>query len=119
MYSWSNNKNDEVWENGRFDSIEECIEDAKKQGYKMGEIIAIGKCVDFETYVDAGDVIEILQEQAYEQCGEVSEGWIDWKADNVNVLSERLTKCINDWLKETKQEPCFYTIRDIGELVIN
>lgn len=118
MYSWNGDNDSEVWGNGKFYSIEECIENAKEEGYRAGETIYIGRCVDFEACVDAGDVIERLQEEAYEHCGEVSDGWIDWKNDDVNVLSERLTSCVNEWLKETDQEPSFYHITDIGPVVI-
>ena len=26
-YTWSNNKTDEIWNNDKFDTIEECVED--------------------------------------------------------------------------------------------
>lgn len=118
MYSWNADRDSEIWNNGRHETIEECITSAKQEGYKVGETIFIGRCVDFEVSIDAGNVIDILQEEAYEHCGEASDGWIDWKNDNVNVLSERLTKCVNEWLKETNQEPYFYYITDIKPLTL-
>lgn len=118
MYTWNNDKDSEMWCNGKFETIEGCIKNAKEEGCRTGETVFIGRCVDFEVSVDADDVIERLQEQAYEECGEASDVWIDWKNDNVKQLSERLTDCVNEWLKETKQEPTFYYIDNIKAIEI-
>lgn len=119
-YTWSENKEDEVWGHEQFDTREECITDAK-ENYKMDglETIAIGIVSPFIPYVDAEDVLEQLEIEAYEHCGEAAEDWIDCKKDEIKKLSEILTKCVNDWLVETKQSPNFYGITDIKTIKIN
>jgi len=114
QYTWSNNKDDELWQNGIFDTKEECIADAKENyEFKIGDIIAIGTTSKFIVSIDGEDVLEKLEERAFEECGEACEGWIDYKKEDVKKLSDALTECVNNWLKETKQEPNFYQVEDI------
>lgn len=46
QYTWEYDKNQTVWNNGTFDSIEECIADAIACGYKQGDEITIGEIKD-------------------------------------------------------------------------
>jgi hypothetical protein len=118
-YTWSYHETDELWQHDIFDSKEDCIADAKENySCKAGETIAIGKPKAFVPSVDAESVLEALEEQAYEECGDASDGWLDYPRQAIDNLSDRLTKCVNDWLKETKQEPSFYTITDIETIEI-
>jgi hypothetical protein len=118
-FTWSYNENDELWQHDDFDTKEECILDAK-ENYQMkaGDSIAIGVSVPFAPSIDGERILEQLEEDAYEECGETSEGWIDYKKDNIERLSNTLTKCINDWLKDTKQEPTFYQIANIETVTL-
>lgn len=112
-YTWNESEKDELWHHDCFDTVEECIKDAKENyGYKAGETIAVGITEPFVVSIDARDVLERLEEDAYEECGEASEGWLDYK--NIGKLSEKLTECVNEWLKETNQEPGFYRIHSIS-----
>lgn len=113
-YTWSESKNDELWQHDCFDTVEECIKDAKENyDYKVGETIAVGITEPFVVSIDGSDVLERLEENAYEECGEASEGWLNTPYENIEKLSERLTECVNEWLKETDQEPSFYHIHSI------
>lgn len=118
MYTWSNDKDDELWRNGCFDTIQECISEAKEEGYKVGETIAVGETNDFKVYVDAERVLEMVQDDAYDECGEASDSWIDCRRHNLDELSDKLTDCVNEWLKETNQEPTFYYIDNIKRVEI-
>lgn len=114
-YTWSKSATDELWQHDCFDTVEECIKDAKENyGYEIGETIAIGETAGFVVNIDAIDVLERLEENAYEECGEVVEGWIDYKKSPFDKLSEKLTACVNEWLKETNQQPTFYHIHSIS-----
>ena len=120
QYTWSNNKNDELWQHDIFSSKEECIADAKENyEIKSGETIAIGVSIPYVVNVDAERVLENLEEQAFEQCGEACEGWIDYKHEDIIRLSNALSDCVNAWLKETKQEPNFWQVDDIETVVID
>lgn len=118
-YTWSSNESDELWQHDCFDTVDECIKDAKENyGYAIGETIAIGETASFVVNIDAERVLENLEEDAYEECGEAAERWIDYKKGSLNKLSEKLTQCVNEWLKETEQEPSFYHITDTRVEVI-
>lgn len=119
LYSWSENEHDELWQHGRFGSIEDCIADAK-ENYEMkpGDTIAVGECFIHEVYVDANDVLEILENEAYENCGEAAEGWVDRTGDQEEELSEALTECVRKWLKKTGNEPKFWHIDSVRTITI-
>ena len=117
-YTWTNNPDDEIWGNDCFDTIEECIKDAVSSGYKKGDTIAIGEVVEFIPRVSGYSVLDGLETDAYEECGEVSEGWIDYSKEEVEKLSDKLTSVIQEWLKETNQEPTFYSIQNIKVVFI-
>ena len=118
-YSWSLDKDDEIWNNGTFDTIEECINDAVRNYHLMkGETIAIGETVSFGVYIDADDIIERIEDEAYEHAGESSEGWLSYTNEERDNLSERLTECVEKWLAETNNEPNFYCIDNIREITI-
>ena len=119
QYTWSNKEDDELWQHGIFGTKKECIEDAKENyGVKAGETIAIGSTRPFMVSIDAESVLENLEEQAFEECGEACEDWIDYKTEDVKRLSEALTDCVNKWLEETKQKPNFYQVEDIETVTI-
>lgn len=113
-YTWSENLTDEIWENDRFLSIEECIDDAKNQGKPSGTKIAIGICEDYIPHVDVDHMLDKLGEDAYDECGDVAEdfplfekckGYV--QADS---LQKKIDKVLEDWLRETNQYPEFYHI---------
>jgi len=119
-YTWTKSENDELWQNGTFETVEDCIADAKENyEYSAGEDIAVGVVNNFVAKVDAESVLEAIEEQAYEECGEACEGWIDYKNEAVDKLQDTLTNCLNEWLKETKQEPEFYGITNIKKVAID
>lgn len=131
-YTWEFDKNAEFWRNGTFDTVEECIQEAKKVMKAFGEehtVIYIGETEAFEPYVLGTDVIEHLEEQAYDEFGEDSEGWDPWytlKArgkDEAEAawaeLDDKLNKVIGEWLKKYYLAPDFYRIVSIEEVPID
>jgi hypothetical protein len=116
LYTWSDHKDDTLWNYDRFDSELECVADAKKNGKKTGDVIAIGTCEEFIPTVDAEEVLESVEMDAYETVGEAAEGWLPYS--QTDILQERLSKVLNEWLVETHQEPTFYHITNIRTVVI-
>lgn len=121
-YSWSKNADDEIWTNGIFDSIEECIKDAVESGVKPGEKIAVGICERYTPHVDVGTLLDRAAEDAYEECGEVAEDWPEFISrtgyKDEDKLQEEMNKVFIKWLKETGQYPSFYHILPLAEPVI-
>lgn len=121
-YSWTENQTDEIWRHGKFDSIEECIEDAISCGKKPGEQITIGICEDYVPYLSVDALLDQVSEDAYEEVGEVAEGWPEFENrkgyKDADKLQEKINKVFNEWLKETNQEPSFCSIQPLKDLVI-
>jgi len=131
-YTWEFDKDEEFWRNATFDTIEECIQEAKKVMQAYGEehsVIYIGETEVFEPYVFGTDVMERIEEQAFEECGEAAEGWGIWneirskgEAESKAAweeLSDKLTEAVNHWLKKYNLVPNFYKIVNIREVPVD
>lgn len=121
-YSWTENQTDDIWYHGRFASVEECIKDAIGCGKKPGEKIAIGICKDYAPCLDADSLLDQVSEDAYEEVGEVAEGWPEFEHRKgykyVDKLQEKINKAFNEWLEETDQVPGFYHVEPLADLVV-
>lgn len=123
MLSWSYGENDELWQHDEFETEEECILDAK-ENYRMkpGEQIAIGTVCPYQVFVSAERILESIEEEAYEECGEVAENWNLFGKDNseaLDILSNELTDCVNRYLESIGEKPTFSKIDDIYTVTIN
>jgi hypothetical protein len=120
-YTWTENQDDEIWYNDRFDSIEECIKDAIGQGKKPGDKIAVGICEDYVPHVDVDTLLDRANEEAYEECGDVVGDWPEFIALKgyayADKLQEKMDKAFNEWLEETHQVPHFYHIYPLSDMV--
>ena len=103
-YTWEYSEDVEYWTKDVFDSVEDCILDAKENyDIKPGETIAIGEPVYWEPYVDA--------------YGEATEGWDTYNyerdKEKVEQLSEKLTAIVRQWLKDNGTYPNFSKIENV------
>lgn len=119
-YTWEYSENEEYWTKDVFDSVEDCILDAKENyGIEPGETIAIGKPIHWEPYVNVYTILDQLEENAYEECGEVAENWYayDYKSEegrkSLDELSDKLTEIVKQWLKDNGTYPTFYKIENV------
>ncbi len=124
MYSWAEYEDQEIWNNGKFETVEDCIRDALGSGYVYGDTIYVGLCADVEiSGIDLSQQLEAVEENMYDQVGEVSEGWdissITEKRRSIyRLYEERLQELIKNYIKEIGEEPGFYTITDIMPVAI-
>lgn len=115
-YTWEINSNVEYWQHDIFESAEECMLDAKENyGLKTGDKIAIGIVEPYEVNVDADTVLEELEENAYNQCGEYAESWEPTaeKTEDKEKLSEQLTAIVKEWLEKHNNMPGFYNVVEV------
>lgn len=117
-YTWEYNDDTELWYNDLFDTVEDCIADARDNYMvEIGETIAVGEVVPYEPYVMADNILDELEEDAYEECGEVAEDWnaYSWKDDkeSLDELSNKLTEIVRQWLKDNGTYPYFYKIENV------
>lgn len=119
-YAWSRNSDDEIWRGGPCDTIKECVEEALDEGYHLDENIAIGLIENYEVNYDfAQDIVERLAEDAYDEVGDASDGWLDSaKKEELDKLNDRITPIIKEWLKEIHEEPCFYKVLPFEECTL-
>lgn len=123
MLTWNYSKNDELWQHDQFETEEECTLDAKlNYDMKSGDEIAIGTVYPYVVCADVESLLERLEEDAYEECGEAAEDWdissrkhYDKEMDK---LQEEVTECINKYLLSIKEVPSFYKIDDIYTITI-
>lgn len=137
MSEWFNNRYDDgMWWGDAFDSREEAIENGISQYRKALKGIGtelfeddcpnsvqpffyIGEAVNFSYVVDADMVIEDVVDQAYEQCGEAADGFLDFNSitsEQVKELQKSLQSAFDNWLKEYNLTPTFYAIDNVEEI---
>lgn len=141
MEKWSNNPTCcEYWSNCQwFDTKEEAIQDGIDQYKQMLEgkstelfdndyyydnyydivpdYFDVGKKRPYTPTIDVDDVIERLQVQAYDECGEFAEDFLDWRTMSKGNIEEDLREHLQDeldaWLNRHNLYPTFFTVIDI------
>ena len=128
MYTWMSCPNAEVWDHDTFETIQECIDDAKvNYGVKTGDTIYIGECQDVSIggiYFD--DVLCRVEEDMYEQVGEISEGWDIYSTNGCyadrrpiqDKYNEKLRQLVIDYIKEIGETPTFYKVINEREIIV-
>lgn len=120
QYAWSRYSDDELWYGGPCDSIRECVKEASDEGYGSDETIALGLIERYEVNYDfAQDIVERLCEDAWDEVGEASDGWLDSaKRAQLDLLNERITPIIKEWLREIGEQPSFYKVLPFEECTL-
>lgn len=128
MYTWMDYPNADIWNHDTFETVQECIDDAKENYLmKQGETIYIGECQDVAIGgIDLDDTLCRVEEDMYEQVGEVSEGWDIYStsgcyADRKPIYdkyNEKFRQLVMDYIEKIGETPKFYTIINEQEVVI-
>lgn len=112
-FTWTFNP-DEPWPNDTYDTVEECLNEARCDTYYEGQKIYIGVVIPYTFSVDADDVLERLGEQAFYEIGDIAYEWPSYECDeSLSELSDALTTCVTDWLKKRNDLPSFYRVDHI------
>jgi len=124
-YTWNLNGDAELWNNGTFDTVGECIEDVKTaidlEDYEYCDsptVVYIGETVPFGVSVDSTDILDRMAEDAWDYCGEAAESWEPYslkKKEEIAELDDQLTKVVLEWMKKYNREPGMYRIDNINE----
>lgn len=120
-YAWA----DEPYSNnywGDFNTIQECIADAKDMGRKAETAIWIGKTEEaYIRQVDLTSILEDLHNAVYDDIGELAEDWYIEDIDNQESY-EKCEEAINDlvvkFIEENGMKPTFGKVTDIEPYVI-
>lgn len=119
-YAWSRHSDDEIWRGGPCDSIRECVEEALAEDYEMTDTFALGHIEEYNiNCYFADDIIERLQNDAYDEVGEVAEDWLDnVSKEDREKLETRLFTVVQEWLKEIHELPSFYKVLPCEECTL-
>lgn len=121
-YTWNKNKN--KWSSYDFETIEECVKDAKYRGCKKGDIIYIGRAehVSIKEMIDFQSLLVELHNEMYKKIGIPAYDWnVDYMDHNRGKFLEyenKLQELVIDYLKEIEMEPKFCKILEPKEFII-
>lgn len=120
-YSWSTEEYSDHYSTD-FDTIEECIKEAKDMGCKAGTTIWIGKVEEVDIrQVDLTSILEDLHNAVYDDIGESAGDWYIEDIDNQESY-EKCEEAINDlvvkFIEENGMKPTFEKVTDIEPYVI-
>ncbi|MCI6468148.1 MAG: hypothetical protein MSA90_22125 [Faecalicatena sp.] len=119
-YIWNFKEDEDLWFNDEHDTVEECLEEARKEAERDEHqaIVFIGECIPYTPEADCTDILDRMQEQAGEMCGEVGGDWCAYKwlkKEELEELNDTLTSAVCDWMKKYGYYPTFYSIQNIRE----
>ncbi|WP_438498629.1 hypothetical protein [Paenibacillus sp. IHBB 3054] len=110
-----NHQPDGIWGTGAYhDTKEAAMAEGKSyylpEDYKtlyVGQVEPYGPTIT----VDAERVLEDIGESVYDECGESAEGYLSYvKPEHEQILSDRLTKAVSEWMQEFGYTPDFFKI---------
>ena len=98
-----------------FDSKEEALANARTQANKDDLFVYIGEVNHYEEDCSglASDVVEKLQENAYNEVDDLAQNYMELTKEEEEILEERLKKVILDFQKEFNHKPDFWYVTDI------
>lgn len=123
QYTWETEQYADIWRSGVFDSVAGCLKEAKEDfGLALGTAIYVGEVTPFVPRIYATDVLDRLEDNASDECGEIGEEYeaYDRKEDTaiLNELSQKLTKVLTNWLRKYGKYPNFYTVSNVKKYEI-
>ena len=99
---------------GPFDSVEEAIAQAREDCCGDHSEVYIGEDGEFYPSVDGEWCMDMLQDQAGSECGEVADRYLYFVTKEAgDELTEMLTDAFNAWAKKNGHEPCFYPVKNV------
>lgn len=114
---WCHSSDGENFNSDDFETREDCIADATENyGYTS---FYIGQAVDFKPHIYIDDLLERMNEQACEQCGEYAENYLYYVSDkDKKELSDKLNEVFQAWAKKTGNEPTFFTVDNVEKIEV-
>ncbi|MEC4565552.1 hypothetical protein L8C07_06300 [Paenibacillus sp. CMAA1739] len=119
-----NDVSDGVWGIGEyFDLKEQAIEAAKEyyspedqKEFYVGQICEINNSIT----VDSEGVLDDIASSIYDEVGEAAEDYLNHvKREEWEILNERLTQVVREWMKEFSYEPSFFRIENTEKFEID
>jgi len=119
-YAWSRCGDDEIWHGGPCDTIKECVDEALAEGYSMEDSFALGITEKYEIgSLFADRIIEDLQQDAYDEVGEIAYDWLESvTALQKEELETLIQHVVYMWLSRINEKPTFYKVHPCEECTL-
>ena len=120
-YTWTFRNGEEIYRNDIHDSMAGCIAAACAECEADGvehERVYIGIVEPFVPRVDGARVLEFVEEDAADFCGEVGSDWDAFdpkKQDELKELDDALTAVAVAWMDKYGYAPRMYAVTDVME----
>ena len=104
---------------GIFDTKEEAIKEGKIDAIDRDKKhFYIAKAIkDFTPCIDTDFIIELIQEDAYNNGGEWAEDYLDdISKEQLAELDKKLNDVLSDWLNKHNLKPTWFTVEDVEEI---
>lgn len=103
--------NREAWE------VEDIMGSIYDDYEEIPDTFAIGRCYSPYTCIDPDYVIETLQEQVCEQCGEAGDSFLEaLPKPVVDELGDRLNAVLQEWMNKHDLQPTCYYLDEVQEI---
>lgn len=117
-YCWSFDKGN--WAGCGYDSIDECIEDARKEMTDdvVKGTIYVAEEIPYLPEVSLETIMEQLEETAFDDIGYMAEDWDAYdprKKEEVKELKDKLNRVIYEWMDKYGYAPYFFTVENEKE----
>lgn len=110
------------WENKKFIGAHEIVIGCTYDDYEEPpKRFAVGQIhTDWTPTIDTDVLLEWINENAYDNCGEFAEVYLDnLPREQVDELDEQLNKVFNAWLDKHDNHPGFFTIYLVDEVEVS
>lgn len=111
-YSW----NGEDFKSGTFDRVKDALADAAADNDDEHAHVHIGKVErpsNSQFFPDAGDVMDHMENQAYDYGGEYAVDYLDVSDEAKAELNEQLSALLDAWCKKHEVSPNFYQVTSV------
>ena len=110
-YAWS--FDEERYFDDDSGTVEEALA-AARECDSACEDVFVGEIAPYVPHICGERVIDGLQEDSFNECGDVSEQWmIRIKPEEEKDLSEMLTSAFTEWAKKYGHMPNFYAVDNV------
>ena len=133
QYSWSFDRDSEIWCNENHNTVEECLEDARASIIDEHELyeergidfpfedstaVYVGEVCEFVPSVDAMNVLEHVEDLASDQLGFIGQEWNAYdnkKSDEIEELEGSLTAVLHEWLRKYGRYPSMWSVDNVKQ----
>ena len=113
---WLYSKDGEYFDSHEYESKEAAIKAARNEGFES--CFYVGKKEDASIpTIHTNHVLEDIQEDIYDECGESGENWVQgMKDEDIKKLDNKLNNIFFKWINESGYNPNWYKIVDVEKI---